>query len=101
VAEAQLELGTLLVQRKQNERAATSFVKAIQLKPDSEMAHYRLAQIYRNLNKLALAERELDIYRKLARDHKDEMAQTRGAIRQFVLAKPSSDQDSPERRSPL
>ena len=100
-AEAQLELGTLLVQRKQSEKAVASFVKAIQLNPNSEMAHYRLAQIYRNLNQLALAERELDIYRKLARDHKDEMAQTRGAIRQFVLAKPSSNQDSTEKRSPL
>jgi tetratricopeptide (TPR) repeat protein len=101
LAEAHLELATLYVQRRQNEKAVASFLRAIQLDPNSEMAHYRLAQTYRNQNQLAFAERELDVYRKLARNHKDEMAQTRGAIRQFVLAKPSSDQGSAEKKSPL
>ena len=101
LAEAHLELATLYVQRRQNEKAVASFLRAIQLDPNSEMAHYRLAQTYRNQNQLALAERELDVYRKLARNHSDEMAQTRGAIRQFVLAKPSSDQGAAEKKSPL
>src|SRR5438105_2242640 len=48
LAEAHLELATLYVQRRQNEKAIASFLKAIQLNPNSEMAHYRLAQTYRN-----------------------------------------------------
>jgi hypothetical protein len=61
------------------------------LDPNSEMAHYKLAQIYRDQNELALAEQELRLYQKLSRSHRDEMAQTRNAIRQFVLAKPRAE----------
>jgi tetratricopeptide (TPR) repeat protein len=88
---ARLELATLYAQRKQSGPAVASFLEAIRLDPNSEAAHYRLAQTYRNLNQLELAERELDVYGKLSRDHRDQMAQTRSAIRQFVLAKPSSE----------
>jgi len=91
LAAAHLELATLYAHRKQNQKAVGDFREAIRLDPDSEMAHYRLGQTYRDLNQLTLAERELDFYRKLSRNHRDRMAQTRSAIRQFVLAKPCSE----------
>ena len=91
LAAAHLELGSLYAQRKQSHKAIASLLEAIRLDPNSEMAHYKLGQIYRDLNQLRLAERELDLYRKLAGNRRDQMAQTRSAIRQFVLAKPSSD----------
>jgi tetratricopeptide (TPR) repeat protein len=90
LAVAHLELGAVYAQHKQSDKAVASFLEAIRLDPNSEMAHYKLGQIYRDLNQLTLAERELDLYRKLSRTHRDQMARTRSAIRQFVLAKPDS-----------
>jgi tetratricopeptide (TPR) repeat protein len=98
LAVAHLELGTLYAEHKQKDKAVASFRAAIRLDPNSEMAHYRLGQIYRDLKQLTLAAQELDLYRQLSRSHQDEMAQTRRAIRQFVLAKPaprSTDDKSP------
>jgi tetratricopeptide (TPR) repeat protein len=101
LAAAHLELATLYAHRKQSKEAVASFLEAIRLDPNSEMAHYRLAQTYRNLNQLALAERELDLYRMLSRNHRDQMAQSRSAIRQFVLAKPSSEPALMEQKAPF
>jgi tetratricopeptide (TPR) repeat protein len=91
LAMAHLELGNLYAQRKQNTTAIASLCEAIRLDPNSEMAHYKLAQIYRDLNELTLAEQELRLYQDLSKNHRDEMAQTRSTIRQFVLAKPSAE----------
>jgi tetratricopeptide (TPR) repeat protein len=91
LASAHLELGNLYAQRKQNSTAIASFRQALLLDPNSEMAHYKLAQIYRDLNELPLAEQELRVYQNLSRNHRDQTAQTRSTIRQFVLAKPSSE----------
>jgi len=91
LALAHLEFGNLYAESKQESDAIASFRKAIQLDPNSEMAHYKLAQIYRNMNNLELAGQELSLYQKLSRNRHDQMAQTRSAIRQFVLAKPSAD----------
>jgi tetratricopeptide (TPR) repeat protein len=90
LAVAHLELGALYAEHKQKDKAVASFRAAIRLDPNSEIAHYKLGQIYRDLNQLTLAAQELDLYRQLSRTHRDEMAQTRSAIRQFVLAKPAS-----------
>src|SRR5438876_5199827 len=88
---AHLELGNLYAERKQDSNAIARFREAIRLDPNSEMAHYKLAQIYRNMNNLELAGQELSLYQKLSRNHRDQMAQTRSTIRQFVLAKPTAD----------
>jgi tetratricopeptide (TPR) repeat protein len=88
VAVAHLELGNLYAQRKQDNNAIASFREAIRLDPNSEMPHYKLAQIYRDLNQLARAEQELLLYQRLSQNRRDQIAQTRGTIRQFVLAKP-------------
>jgi tetratricopeptide (TPR) repeat protein len=88
---AHLELGNLFAHRKQYSNAIVSFREAIRLDPDSEVAHYKLAQIYRDLNELALAEQQLRLYQKLSQNHRDQMAQTRSTIRQFVLARPSAE----------
>jgi tetratricopeptide (TPR) repeat protein len=91
LALAHLELGNLYAERKQDSNAIARFREAIRLDPNSEMAHYKLAQIYRNTNSLELAGQELSLYQKLSRNHRDQMAQTRSTIRQFVLARPSAD----------
>ena len=90
LAVARLELGSVYAQGKQTEKAVACFLEAIRLDPNSEMAHYKLGQIYRDRNQLTLAKRELDLYRNLSKNHRDQMARTRSAIRQFMLAKPDS-----------
>ena len=101
MAVAHLELGAVYAERQQSEKAVASFLEAIRLDPNSEMAHYKLGQIYRDLNQLTLAERELDLYRKLSRNHRDQMVRNRRAIRQFVLAKPAYDSASTKEKAPL
>lgn len=94
-AEAQLELATLYEARGQYEKAVANFLEAIRLNPDSDAAHYRLAQTYRNLNQLDAAERELVRYVELSRNRRDKLAQTRSNITQFVLAQPAPSAVAP------
>ncbi len=101
LAAAHLELATLYAQRNLNKQAVASFLEAIRLDPDSETAHYRLAQTYRNQNQLERANQELDLYGQLSRHHREQLAQTRSAIRQFVLAHGASEPVVTEKKPPL
>src|SRR3989475_2442584 len=85
-SDAHLELGNLYVARNEKEKAVAEFLEAIRLYPRSEMAHYRLGQTYRNLEKLDLAQRELGRYAELAHNRRERMARSRSAIKQFILA---------------
>ena len=90
--EAHLELGGLYAARKEHEKAVVEYLEAIRQDPTSDMAHYRLGQVYRDMNKLELATQELDRYQELSRLHQEQLKESRSAVKQFVLsqgAKPS------------
>ena len=90
--EAHLELGGLYGARKQDQKAAVEYLEAIREDPNWDIAHYRLGQVYRDLNQLELATQELGRYQELSRLHEEELKQSRGAVKQFILsegAKPS------------
>jgi tetratricopeptide (TPR) repeat protein len=90
--EAHLELGGLYATRKQNEKAVVEYLEAIRQDPKSDVAHYRLGQVYRDMNKMELATQELGRYQELSRLHQEELKESRSAVKQFVLsqgAKPS------------
>jgi tetratricopeptide (TPR) repeat protein len=90
--EAHLELGGLYAARKQDEKAVVEYLEAIRQDPRSDTAHYRLGQVYRDMNKMELAMQELDRYQELSRLHQEELKESRSAVKQFVLsqgAKPS------------
>ena len=90
--EAHLELGGLYAVRKQDEKAVAEYLEAIRQDPKSDTAHYRLGQVYRDMNKLELAKQELDRYQELSHLHQEELKESRSAVKQFVLsqgAKPS------------
>jgi tetratricopeptide (TPR) repeat protein len=90
--EAHLELGALYAARKQDQKAVDEYLEAIDQDPKSDIAHYRLGQVYRDMNKLELAKQELDRYQELSRLHQEELKESRSAVKQFVLsqgAKPS------------
>ncbi|HUE53485.1 MAG TPA: hypothetical protein VMO80_14170, partial [Terriglobales bacterium] len=57
--------------------------------PKSDIPHYRLGQIYRQMNKLDLATQELARYQELSRLHQEEIKRNRSAIQQFVLSQPT------------
>jgi tetratricopeptide (TPR) repeat protein len=90
--EAHLELGGLYAARKQDQKAVDEYLEAIHQDPKSDTAHYRLGQVYRDMNKMELATQELSRYQELSRLHEEELKESRSAVKQFVLsqgAKPS------------
>jgi tetratricopeptide (TPR) repeat protein len=88
-AAARIELAGLYAAQKQDQKAVDEYLEAIREDPKSETPHYRLGQIYRQMNKLDLATQELARYQELARLHQEEIKRNRSAIQQFVLSPPS------------
>ena len=84
--EAHLELGSLYAARKQGQKAVVEYLEAIRQDPKSDIAHYRLGQVYRDMNKLELATQELARYQELSRLHQEELKESRSAVKQFVLS---------------
>jgi tetratricopeptide (TPR) repeat protein len=86
---AHLELGGLYAAQKQDQKAVDEYLEVIRQDPKSEIAHYRLGQLYRGMNKLDLATQELTRYQELSRLHEEELKRNRSAIQQFVLSQPA------------
>jgi tetratricopeptide (TPR) repeat protein len=87
--EAHLELGGLYAARKLDQKAVVEYLEAIRQDPTSDSAHYRLAQVYRDMNKLDLATQELGRYQELSRLREEELKQSRSVVKQFVLSQGS------------
>jgi hypothetical protein len=65
-------------------------LETIRQDPKSDIAHYRLGQVYRDMNKMELATKELTRYQELSRLHKEELQRSRSAIKQFILSQSAS-----------
>jgi len=87
--EAHLELGGLYAARKVDQKAVVEYLEAIRQDPTSDSAHYRLAQVYRDMNKLDLATQELGRYQELSRLREEKLKQSRSVVKQFVLSQGS------------
>jgi len=90
---AHLELGALYAAKKLNQKAVDEYLEVIREDPKSEVTHYRLGQLYREMNKLELATAELARYQELARVHQEELKHNRSTIKQFIIphtAKPNN-----------
>jgi tetratricopeptide (TPR) repeat protein len=87
--EAHLELGGLYAARKENQKAVDQYLDTIRQDPKSAVAHYKLGQVYREMNKIELASQELGRYQDLSRLHEEELKRSRSAIKQFVLSQPA------------
>lgn len=86
---AHLELGALYAAKKQNQKAVDEYVQVIRQDGKSEVPHYRLGQLYREMNKLDLAAKELTQYQELARAHQEQLKRNRSTIQQFVIPDPA------------
>jgi tetratricopeptide (TPR) repeat protein len=93
-AAAYLQLGILHADAGKHAAAALEYEKALQIDPQLEEGHYRLAQAYRQLGKPELAQREVRLYDSCVKESAKRIEQERHEIRQFVytLRDPSAAQ---------
>ena len=83
-AAPQLQLGILHSDAGDYPAATSDFQKAIQLDPQIEEAHYRLAQVYRQLGQPDKSKEQLELYQQLSLQSREQADRERHEIRQFV-----------------
>ena len=87
---AYLQLGVLASRRMDFSRAISMYRKAIETTPEGDdaqvEAHYRLAQAYTRIGEKESAKQELEVHAKLAEKIKDDSAQERHDIQEFVIS---------------
>jgi tetratricopeptide (TPR) repeat protein len=88
-AAGRIELAGLYAAQKKDQQAVDEYLAAVREDPMSEIPHYRLGQLYRQMNKMDLATAELARYQELSRLHQEEIKRNRSAIQQFVLSPPA------------
>jgi predicted Zn-dependent protease len=64
-ANAQYQLGKILLDRGQTSDAIRFLEAAARLEPQTDYLHYQLQAAYRKENRIADADRELEIYRQI------------------------------------
>lgn len=57
--------GILYLELEQFQKATADFSKVVQLSPDDEIAHFKLAEVYRRLKKTELAHDHFEAYQKI------------------------------------
>jgi len=82
---AHLELGALYAVKKQDQKAVDEYLEVVREDDKSEVPHYRLALLYRGMNKMDLASAEISRYQELARAHQEQLKHNRSMIQQFII----------------
>lgn len=94
-AAAELQLGIVHADSGDYSGAIPHYERAIQIAPQTEEAHYRLAQAYRQAGESEKAKAELRAYGLLSKESAQNLEEDRHQIRQFVYTlrdqPPSSD----------
>jgi tetratricopeptide (TPR) repeat protein len=85
LASAHLELGALYAAKKMHQKAVDQYLEVARLDPKSEVPHYRLGQLYREMNQMDLATSELSQYQQLAQVHQEDLKRRRSTIQQFIV----------------
>lgn len=83
-APAELQLGILNAEKGDYARAIPHYTRAIDINPQLEEAHYRLAQAYRRTGETDKAKNELHKYEELSKQYAQQVDRERREIRQFV-----------------
>ena len=92
---AYLELGILYSQRKDYPEAISAFQKAIELSPLPAEAHYRLGQVYGHMGEAENASQEIELFKQISEQKKNEAERERHKIQQFVYTLRSQSSSSP------
>jgi|HubBroStandDraft_1064217.scaffolds.fasta_scaffold00134_30 tetratricopeptide (TPR) repeat protein len=82
--DAYLHLGILYSKRKDFPKALSAYQKAIQNTPLPAEAHFRLAQVYRQMTKLEEARREIELFDEVSKKKGEEAERDRREMGQFV-----------------
>ena len=96
---AYLELGRLYAARKDNPAAIAAFEKAVVNLPLPDEAHYRLAQIYRQMGDSDKARQEIALYKQTSQQRTRQEQEQRREIRQFVYTLGGQKPDVPSKDS--
>lgn len=81
---AYLELGRLYAARKDHPAAIAAFEKAVANLPLPDEAHYRLAQIYRQMGDSDKARQEIALYKQTSQQRTRQEQEQRREVQQFV-----------------
>jgi len=92
---AYLQLGILDSERKDFSAAIYAFKKAIETSPLPDEAHYRLAQVYRQLGETEKAREETVLYNQTSQQKAKEAEQKRHEIQQFIYTLRGQKEASP------
>jgi tetratricopeptide (TPR) repeat protein len=84
LGDAYTQLGILCVQREDYSGAISFFQKAIQTTPLADEAHYRLAQAYAHRGEAEKASKEIELFKQISEQKKNETERERHKIQQFV-----------------
>jgi tetratricopeptide (TPR) repeat protein len=84
LGDAYLHLGILYSQRKDFPKALSAYQKAIENTPLPAEAHFRLAQIYRQMAKSEEARREIELFDEVSRKEGEEAERDRREMGQFT-----------------
>jgi len=83
-ADAELQLGIVYADQGNASAAIPHYQRAIQIAPQTEEAHFRLAQAYRQAGQLEKSKEELHLYQQLSKESSEKLERERHEIRQFV-----------------
>jgi cytochrome c-type biogenesis protein CcmH/NrfG len=81
---AYLQLGILYSEQKDFPHAISAWRQAIAATPNLEQAHYRLAQLYRELGETSKAHSELQLYEEISKKEAQDVERQRHDLQQFV-----------------
>jgi tetratricopeptide (TPR) repeat protein len=84
LGDAYLHLGILYSQRKDFPKALSAYQKAIKNTPLPAEAHFRLAQVYRQMAKSEEARREIELFDEVSKKKGEEAERDRREMGQFV-----------------
>lgn len=97
LGDAYTQLGILCVRQADFPSAISFFQEAIQATPLADEAHYRLAQAYAHMGEAKKASKEIELFKKISEQKKNETERERHKIQQFVytLRSPNPSLPSP------
>ncbi len=82
---AYLQLGILYADRKDYAKAIRAYEKAIEVSPELEQAHYRLARAYARTGNDPEAQREMAVFEQLSKQSAAQITRERSELQQFVV----------------
>ena len=85
LAEAQLEMGIYLQRQERFAEAAEYLKRAVELKADLAVAHYRLGLVFARLGRKEEARAEMEFEKKLAKQKQEELDKRLEQITTFVV----------------